>query len=1168
MPARISVVVPVYNVAAYLEACLESLARQTMADLEVVLVDDGSTDASPEIAERFASRDDRFRLVRQANGGQATARNRGIEQTSGEFLAFVDGDDVLPRHAYGRLLGALERTGSDFATGSVRRLTSLGTSRATFLGDAFEEERLETHITRLPALTVDRLACNKLFRRSFWDEHGFRFPEGVRNEDIPVVMTAHYLARSVDVLRATVYLWRRREAGDLSGSQRRSGTKALRDRVAAVDRVSRFLAGRGMVEAKCEYDRSVVGNDLRYFLDVLDSAGDDERRLFLELANDFLDRADERVLDQPLAIDRVKWHLVRRGALPELLEVLRFEVEDLAETPPVRELGRFYGDYPFRTGRRDRLPRRLYRLDEELALVARLDELRWEAETLRILGHAYVELIGAPEPGSQKVDLVARRVDGKGRAVRLRVEPVARPDVTSQEAQALVGLDGSGFVASLDLRKLRLLRRWRVSRWRIELRVRAAGVKREGGRWEPAPLRALPSTERVIGGTRFRAGLTPAMGLEIRVRADAPCVRSYSLEDETLELEGDPGGVRGEVSLLLRRVGGDREVSVPVDVEGRDGRSAFRASVPWQDLVEAGARSEIPLDLEESGEEQGWEVHLAGARTQRVLLDERASGSAISFQGRELAVQRTRYGNLVLVERRPRPVLDAVDWSPGGILTLAGFLHAPPAEYELLARSRRTGSTHSAPLRHDARTGRFSAELRPASVPSLAGERPLAQGQWDLLVAPRNVPGRPAAAVVDHRLLLSLPLGMRIERKLYRVGVRGYDVAILDVERDLDDEERGGFRQRRLRVGFYPAQREKGLRDAVLYDCFGGLEYADSPRAIHEELVRRAAPLEHLWIVRDGRCVVPDTATVVRELSREYYEAYATARFVVASDLWPRTVNRRPEQTWLQTWHGAPLKLLGHELAGRRKAIREYRRVVRQAGENWQYLVSPGPFATPILRRAFPQVTETIECGLPRTDVLLHPDRDRLAEDVRLRLGISAGRRVVLYAPTYRDHLVAGEGYRLGPLLDMAALRAALPEDDVLLFRRHRLTVGPLPTGVENVLDVSSFPDATELLLAVDALVTDYSSAVFDFATTGRPMIFYTPDLETYRDDVRGFSIDFEAEAPGPLLRTGDEVADALRDPDAVRAAYGDRYRAFVATYCSVVDGRASARVVERVFGA
>lgn len=122
-----------------------------------------------------------------------------------------------------------------------------------------------------------------------------------------------------------------------------------------------------------------------------------------------------------------------------------------------------------------------------------------------------------------------------------------------------------------------------------------------------------------------------------------------------------------------------------------------------------------------------------------------------------------------------------------------------------------------------------------------------------------------------------------------------------------------------------------------------------------------------------------------------------------------------------------------------------------------------------------------------------------------------------------------------------------------------------LPTA-PGVLDVSLFPDATELLLAVDVLVTDYSSAVFDFATTGRPLIFFTPDLEVYRDQVRGFSIDFEADAPGPLLRDAGDVLDALRDPEGVRAAYDDRYERFVARYCALADGEASSRVVERVF--
>lgn len=140
---------PVHNVAPYLAVCLESLAQQSFADLEVVMVDDGSTDESPAIAAGFAARDNRFRLLRQENAGQGPARNAGLDVASGEFVAFVDGDDVVPQRAYEALLAALDRTGSDFACGAVRRLTSLGTTRAEFLGDAFERERLQTQIGRV-----------------------------------------------------------------------------------------------------------------------------------------------------------------------------------------------------------------------------------------------------------------------------------------------------------------------------------------------------------------------------------------------------------------------------------------------------------------------------------------------------------------------------------------------------------------------------------------------------------------------------------------------------------------------------------------------------------------------------------------------------------------------------------------------------------------------------------------------------------------------------------------------------------------------------------------------------------------------------------------------------------------------------------------------------------
>src|SRR5690242_6114774 len=120
---RLSVVVPIYNVEGFLDECLGSLAAQTFSDLEVVMVNDGSTDGSAAIAEAFAARDERFRLITQPNGGLSAARNTGIDAATGEFLAFVDSDDVLPPDAYERLVGALDKTGSDFATGNVHRLS-------------------------------------------------------------------------------------------------------------------------------------------------------------------------------------------------------------------------------------------------------------------------------------------------------------------------------------------------------------------------------------------------------------------------------------------------------------------------------------------------------------------------------------------------------------------------------------------------------------------------------------------------------------------------------------------------------------------------------------------------------------------------------------------------------------------------------------------------------------------------------------------------------------------------------------------------------------------------------------------------------------------------------------------------------------------------------------
>ena len=178
---------------------------------------------------------------------------------------------------------------------------------------------------------------------------------------------------------------------------------------------------------------------------------------------------------------------------------------------------------------------------------------------------------------------------------------------------------------------------------------------------------------------------------------------------------------------------------------------------------------------------------------------------------------------------------------------------------------------------------------------------------------------------------------------------------------------------------------------------------------------------------------------------------------------------------------------------------------------------------------------------------------------------------MILYAPTWRDDAPPQyNGYRFSLKLDLDAVARSLGEDHVVLLRMHsniRDGWGARPAS-GSVLDVTAYPDLAELLLITDVLITDYSSVMFDFAVTGRPMLFFTYDLEHYRDRLRGFYLDFETEAPGPLLATTAELIAAVRDIGQVAESYQQAQAAFAARFCPLDDGHAAARVVDRLLQA
>ncbi|MEO5876496.1 MAG: glycosyltransferase, partial [Streptosporangiaceae bacterium] len=461
----LSVVVPVYNVGPYLTACLESIAAQTWRDFEVVMVDDGSTDGSAALAAAFAARDPRFRLVRQANAGPGAARNTGVGQARGEFLAFVDSDDLVPPYALEYLLASLRRTGSDFATGHVQRFDGQGVvSRWKVLRDSHASTALGTHVDRRESLLRDRLVTNKLWRRSFWDAHGMRFPEGVLYEDTPVAVPAHFLARAVDVLSHPVYLWRIRPDGDKSITQDRFVGNALENRFEAAMAVREFLLGHGMAAQAARWDHTVAGDDLLVFLNVLDEGDDGYRGRFLDLALDYLATIGPAALVGLPAIERLKWHLVGERRLPELLEVLAFhKAGEVRRSTAVRKGRRLYGDYPFLGDPAIGVPDEVYRLGVELDLRQKVDAIRWRGDTLVIEGRVIIRRMRPDRRWKQQVQVwLVEEETGRRSPVRTSV---VRADSSGSPSGPEAKDDWSGYRAAVPARRLRAGGSWRMEVW-------------------------------------------------------------------------------------------------------------------------------------------------------------------------------------------------------------------------------------------------------------------------------------------------------------------------------------------------------------------------------------------------------------------------------------------------------------------------------------------------------------------------------------------------------------------------------------------------------------------------------------------------------------------------------------------------------------------------------
>ncbi len=395
-----------------------------------------------------------------------------------------------------------------------------------------------------------------------------------------------------------------------------------------------------------------------------------------------------------------------------------------------------------------------------------------------------------------------------------------------------------------------------------------------------------------------------------------------------------------------------------------------------------------------------------------------------------------------------------------------------------------------------------------------------------------------------------------VQHPLFRARARAADgELVVHIGAPLADDELGAAAQRRLRAR---AMRPHRREHAVYFESFYGRAAADNPAAIDRVLARVRPDVRRYWSVGDRSVPVPPGAVPLVEYSREWWRVRAQARVYVINDWLRWTHRRRRGQHVLQTWHGTMLKRLALDRPNTTPRTRFA--TVRQS-LRWNAMLAQNDYSARIFRTSYAFKGPIWQTGYPRNDVFVDAAR---AREVRSLLGVPDTARIVLYAPTWRDDRAGLVDY-----LDLVEFAAALPSDHVLLVRGHSRTLGHgQDLRGDRLVDVTSYPDIAELMLVADMLVTDYSSVMFDFAATGKPMIFYTPDLDHYSDVLRGFYFDLLADAPGPVVATRQELLEAIGDVADAANKYAERYTAWRAKFTPYDDGHAAERAVQRMLDA
>lgn len=1145
MKTRISVIIPIYNVQEFLEDCIDSVLAQTIIhrelndgyerNLQIILVDDGSTDDSAKIAKRYANDFENVEYVYEENQGLGHARNYGCQFAEGDYIIFLDSDDMVTPKAYERMYDAAIKNNSDMTIGSVLRFNSKRYWTIDIHRKAFSGTKDVTHITESPELFYDTTSWNKFIKRSFWNEHHFEFPEGILYEDIPVTMPMHFLANNVSIIYEPCYLWRVREGLSKSITQTTDDTKNLNDRLTVMGMVDEFYEDN-VDDPLLNQVKSIkwLKIDLMIFINKLKSISKDDSKDIIKIISDYIHNNinldDLKYLNE---IERLKYEYLLDNDYDSLVKLLNFEFEDLKFTKVYSKNSHLMMD-----GDKEIFKDSSFFIDkyiEDSKQINYIQKVALKSDQLIVKGFTLI-------PGLEITDFKDRQysiylVNSKShKKIKLDYEDVKTGKLDSFNIKYgdSFSYDSSGYQVHIPYSEL-INDPDFVGENRILISFKQKGITHNyfAGITRKNVRRSSEFKARIYENTYFSINYDLNTELIFVVSPIKHIYDNVAIENNKLCIYSSNNG---NLFLCYDKDSINKEYKIPLDYDSKEGCY----SIDIEDI------SKIKGQIRyENGE-----PIVNHNKKQFYLFSDK--GQVIINALRDYHFDIYRTDNVSIVSEI---------YAKNSIVNLTVELHSIKNilqinNSKLYFKDKKSFEIYElseGKFVKDKHSIEFSIDLSNQNI-----TKNLFQGVHDIYIEYETDDLSFSTPVYLKGLFNFKYVGKSFDYSVYRSGkstLRIRSTRKWSKREDTKIKRENNANKIYKYLRYLPIKRNR-----IMFESMWGANYSCNPRYLYEYIDKNHPKYECVWSLKDEHTPIKGNGIRVRRNSIKYFYYLATSKFFVNNVNFHDHYVKRKNQIEIQTMHGTPLKTLGLDVPGDFKTKKEEMDFLKKCSR-WDYLTVQSDFVSEISKRAFNFKKKLLNYGYPRTDILYSKNNEKDINKLKEKMNLPLDKKIILYAPTWRLR------NKFDLMLDLKSFKRNLSDEYILILRLHHFSLAgwKQPEQDEFVYDFSRYDSIEELFLVSDLLVTDYSSVMFDYSILDRPILLFTYDMEEYGEKLRGFYIDIAENKPGPIVYTSKELEDAILNIDDVEKETNHFRQKFRKKFLQYESGDSSEKIFNEV---